>query len=178
MNRKYFLAALIGIISLSLNAQDNMLANRTGQSYISIYIGDTLLRVVNNQTTIIPNFETNQLKVKLNPQTFITGVDSLDQRINGLLDHITFDGVMRLEFYAPEKNRVEKFTIEGQLTLGDDQYYQMADGVLVAQQTTVNIYGSIKIHFDLETEVLNLPQEYDWVGGNACVEITQVLSGR
>ena len=172
--RRSIVVILLCCISVLTIAQEDIKALRSGHVKMSVYFGDTLLNIVNNQVSVVTNFETNEIYININHQAFLSGIDSLDRYImKNLFEPIKYNGLMHLEFYSLEKNRVEKFTMLGDLIIGNTTLYQEANGVLVSEKSGYNTDGRIYIHFDLKVSEFNLPEELLPLGENICVEISQ-----
>lgn len=164
-------------IQLLSFAQDEIKVVRSGEVNISLYLNDSLVNVYNKNTTVITDFETNEVIVTIDPNTFQTGVDSTNQFIaKNLFDPIKYIGEMNLSFYTPYKNAIEKFSINGNLKVGNTEKEVLADGVIISNQGNMNAIGRINIHFDIDLSEYELPDALKQFGQSACIEITQVLT--
>lgn len=158
------------------SAQDEIYAIKSGTTHIGVYHADSLLNIINKNTRVMLNFETNKIYIEIDPDGFYTEIDTVDKYIAAnLIDPITFEGKMDLDFYNPDRARIENFDIEGDLTINGVKKFVLMSGILLAEPSGVNISGKIEIHYDLRLADFTLPDLFDPFGEYACIEITQTL---
>lgn len=148
---------------------------RDGKVGVSIYYLDTLLNIGSNELRIMVDDVTMDITISVNPRTFKTGIDSLDDKLNkGSSDDIIFRGRLGLNQLWAKGKSAQHFNIEGTLFINRESREILMNGSL-RDHREGGVEMLLYIHYDLALADFNLEEALPGFASTGCIEMLQGL---
>ena len=171
-----FAAIIMLFTYISGNAQD-VYGTLNGQMLITVVANDSVLKITNEELLIQLNYETARITIKMDKSNFITGVDTLDQKL-ALLKYniIEYSGKFNLDRIDREEHPPLDFDVEGVVST----YEQIIKGKghleHISNRGTFSCLLTLK--FNINKNDLGLDLQQFTIDDDVQIEIVQSVLNR
>jgi len=176
--RRYWVILLITCIFFANSISQDIYGTTNGIIEVSgVWNGNNLV-ATSHQLQVDLNYETAEIKMKLDKSTLRTGIDSLDNLLRALRgDLLTYDGKLGVDFIMTKKHPKQQFDVSGTLSCVHNENDVQGSGRL--EHIEAELYSCVlTMSFEMSLSETNLEIQLLGLEDRFRISIMQIVLKR